>query len=77
MAEDIENHILVPKHELLSEEEAAELLKKLNANIDDLPKIKKNDPAIKKLKTKINDVIKITRSSPTAEETIYYRVVKK
>jgi DNA-directed RNA polymerase subunit H len=77
MAEDIENHILVPKHELLSEEEAAELLKKLNANIDDLPKIKKNDAAIKKLKTKINDIIKITRSSPTAEETIYYRVVKK
>lgn len=69
-----ESH-LVPKHELLSEDKKAEVLKKLNISVKQLPRIKKDDPAIKPLKAKKADVIKITRESPTAEKEIYYRVV--
>lgn len=77
MSVNTQEHILIPKHELLSEEEIKELLARFKITKNDLPKIKKNDPALKKLKVKIDDVIKITRISPTAGETVYYRVVKK
>ncbi len=72
---DITKHVLVPKHEVLSEEEKEKLLKELNIEFKQLPKIKINDPAIKHLKVKPGDVIKITRSSPIAGKTIYYRGV--
>lgn len=72
---DITKHELVPKHEILTEEEKKELLEKLKASLSDLPKIKMNDPAIKHLNPKPGDIVRIYRKSPTAGETVYYRVV--
>ncbi|BFI73463.1 DNA-directed RNA polymerase subunit H (EC 2.7.7.6) [Nanoarchaeota archaeon] len=72
---DITKHYLVPKHELLSEEEKQELLKKYNIRLSDLPRIKISDPAIKNLGAKPGDIVKIIRNSPTAGESVYYRVV--
>lgn len=72
---DIFQSHLVPKHELLTEDKKATLLKKLNISVKQLPRIKKDDPAIKPLKAKKADVIKITRKSPIAEKEVYYRVV--
>lgn len=72
---DISKHELVPKHEVLSEEEARELLERLNITKGQLPKIYTTDPMVKKIKAKVGDIIKITRKSPTAGEYIYYRVV--
>ena len=72
---DITKHYLVPKHELLTEEEKQELLKKYNIRLLDLPKIKLSDPAIKNLGAKPGDIVRIIRNSPTAGESIYYRVV--
>jgi len=72
---DIKDHILVPKHALLSEKEKKELLEKYNISEVELPKIFKNDAAIKELNTKVGDVIKITRKSQTAGEALFYRVV--
>ena len=72
---DIFQSHLVPKHELLSEDKKAAVLKKLNISVKQLPRIKKNDPAIKHMKAKKTDVIKVTRNSPTAGQEIYYRVV--
>jgi DNA-directed RNA polymerase subunit H len=74
---DVSKHELVPKHEILSEEEKAKLLKKYGITIKELPRILASDPAIKSLNPKIGDVIKITRKSKTAEESVYYRVVVK
>jgi len=65
----------VPKHELLSYEQAQELLKKLNISLKQLPKIKKTDAAIKELNAKRGSIIKITRNSQTAGVYYYYRVV--
>ncbi|MFA5142449.1 MAG: DNA-directed RNA polymerase subunit H [Candidatus Woesearchaeota archaeon] len=72
---DVANHILVPKHTKLSEEEKEALFQKYNISEYNLPKILKADPAIKSLGAKVDDVIKIERASPTAGKSLYYRAV--
>jgi len=68
-------HELVPKHIVLSKEEAEEVLKKYHVKPHQLPYIKKNDPAIKEIGAKPGDIVKIIRKSPTAGEAIAYRYV--
>ncbi|MEM1943566.1 MAG: DNA-directed RNA polymerase subunit H [Candidatus Caldarchaeum sp.] len=72
---NIAEHVLVPKHEVLPQAEAEELLKRLGVTPDKLPYILPSDPMVKKLKAKVGDLIKITRVSETAGEAVYYRVV--
>ena len=69
------NHVLVPKHEILSNEDKEQLLEKLGAKEKHLPMISIEDPAIKEMKPKAGDVIKIVRESQTAGVTTYYRAV--
>ena len=71
----IHEHILVPKHVLLTQEEIQEVLLRYNINISQLPKISRKDPAIKHLDTKTGDIIKIIRMSTTAGKAEYYRMV--
>ena len=70
----IENN-LVPKHELLSSEEAESILKRYNVTRVEMPKIRLKDPAIAHLKTGVGDLIKITRKNPVTGKSYYYRVV--
>ena len=80
---NILEHILVPEHILLSEEEAAQVLADKKLSKDQLPKIGKNDAAIRALeRTKTvghpiepGSIIKVVRKSETAEEFVAYRVV--
>lgn len=72
---DIFQSSLVPKHEILGGEEKAELLKRLNVSLKQLPRIKEEDPVVKLLQGKRGDVVKVTRKSPVAGEYFYYRVV--
>jgi DNA-directed RNA polymerase subunit H len=69
-------HFLVPKHVLLSKEQAAELLKKYNLTLEQLPKIQASDQAIVDMKPEKDDIVKIVRNSPTAGKSIYYRKVE-
>ena len=71
----IERHTYVPKHVKLSEEEAEEILKKLNVTKKQFPKILKEDPAIANIDVKKGDMIKIIRKSETVGEAEFYRVV--
>ena len=71
----VHDHIYVPKHEIISKQEAEEVLKKYNCKPTELPLIFVNDPAILGLGVKPGDMIKITRKSPTAGESLYYRYV--
>jgi len=70
-------HRLVPKHEVLSKEEAEQLLARLGVPPQQLPYILINDPVVKELGAKVGDIIKITRESETAGKAVYYRVVVK
>ena len=85
---NILEHELVPEHVLLTEEEAEQVLAEMGITRDQLPKIRKNDPAIRQLeRTLVDDkgttygminpgrVIKVIRKSATAEEFVAYRVV--
>jgi len=72
---DITNHLLVPKHTIVSDKEKKEILEKHKVTLEELPKILKTDAAIKDLKPKNGDVVKIVRKSPTAGESLFYRVV--
>ncbi len=69
-------HELIPEHILLNKEQKEEVLKRLGVTEEQLPKIRKRDPALKlfNIKAKIGDVILIKRKDPTGEYE-YYRVV--
>ena len=71
----VDEHFLVPKHEILAEEETTALLTKLGTKRSQLPKIGSADPVVELLGAQRGDVMKITRKSPTAGKAVYYRVV--
>ncbi len=72
---DVSKHVLVPKHVKLSEKEKKDLFEQYVADLRDLPRMYKDDPAIQGLDVKEGDVIKIFRKSATAGEAIFYRRV--
>lgn len=75
------SHKMVPVHELLSDEEADKVLKRLKITRDQLPKIKDTDAAIKMLEKAMNrsipekSIVRIVRDSQTAEVAEIYRLV--
>jgi len=71
----VPDHVYVPKHEIISKNEADEVLEKFNCKPSELPLIFVTDPAIVGLGVKPGDVIKITRKSSTAGQSLYYRYV--
>ncbi len=77
MSKDYEvmSHELVPKHEIMSEEEINELKEEKDLELKNLPKILKNDPVVKEIGAEPGDVLKITRESPTAGKALIYRIV--
>jgi DNA-directed RNA polymerase subunit H len=72
---DIQKHILVPKHAILTEEEAANLLEQLNVTAIQLPVIFSTDPIAKLIGGKPGQIIKIERESPTGRTPYYRRIV--
>lgn len=69
------NHDLVPMHELLSDDEVADMLAHFNIVKEQLPKIKASDAAVRVVDAKPGNVVRITRRSPTAGKSIAYRLV--
>ncbi len=77
-AEEVVNeiqHILVPKHEVISGAEKTKLLEHYKVSVAELPKIRAKDPAIRHLKIQQGDIIKISRKSMSAGESVFYRAV--
>lgn len=66
---NIEESLMVPKHEIVSEEEKIALIQKYGP-LDLFPKILESDPMVERLGAKPGDLIKIYR-----DEGIYYRYV--
>jgi DNA-directed RNA polymerase subunit H (RpoH/RPB5) len=71
---DIQKHVLVPKHTILSEAEAAELLERFNVSLVQIPVIPITDPIAKAIGAKAGQIVKIEREGPTGK-TLYYRRV--
>jgi DNA-directed RNA polymerase subunit H len=69
------DHELVPKHVLLSREEAERILKSMGLRKSELPWIFSTDPVARTLRAKPGDVIMIIRKSPTASESVAFRLV--
>ncbi len=82
---EFQTHHLIPPHELLSEDEARNVLEELATPVERLPKILASDPglltspevrAAKEASEPLaGRMVRIRRPSPTAGEAITYRVV--
>ena len=73
---DIQKHKLVPKHEIMTEEEISKEFSDVDYKFKDLPKIKVNDPVAVSIGAKPGDILRITRESQTAGEFVTYRIVE-
>lgn len=69
------DHQLIPKHEIMSEDDLKSVLKHYAIEKEQLPKIKVVDPVIQEIGAQAGEVVKITRNSQTAGEAFYYRLV--
>jgi DNA-directed RNA polymerase subunit H len=70
-------HVMVPDHNIMSEEEVSELLSRYNITTEQLPKVFHDDPAVKSIGANVDDVIRIVRASHTAGRAEAYRLVIK
>ena len=71
----VTDHVYVPKHEIMTKNEAEKVLEQFHCQPTELPLIFVTDPAILGLGVKPGDMIKITRNSATAGDSFYYRYV--
>jgi DNA-directed RNA polymerase subunit H len=71
----ISTHFLIPKHELLTQEEARSVVSKFNASPGQFPYILSTDAVAKEIGAKPGDFVRITRNSETAGSSVYYRYV--
>jgi DNA-directed RNA polymerase subunit H len=72
---NILNHILVPNHRIMSQDEVQIMMDKYNIlSLQQLPEINRFDPVAKVIGIKPNEVCEITRPSKAAIESKYYRV---
>ncbi|HVL48297.1 MAG TPA: DNA-directed RNA polymerase subunit H [Candidatus Thermoplasmatota archaeon] len=72
---DVMKHDLVPKHEVLSDEDARAVLEKYGVNPDQLPRIYASDPVARSIRARPGQILRIRRKSPTAGEAVAYRFV--
>ncbi len=72
---EIFNHALVPKHEMLTDEEKKQLLSEYKIQPYQIPHITSVDPVVKAIGAIPGDILRIIRKSQTAGEHITYRYV--
>ena len=73
---DIQKHMLVPKHEIMTEEEISNEFSDADYDFKYLPNIKVNDPVAKSIGAEPGNILRITRESQTAGVFITYRIVE-
>ena len=72
---NIFDHVLVPKHEIMTQEEKQKLLDEYRVKPYQLPRIKASDPAAKVIGARPGDIVRIIRNSQTAGKYTAYRYV--
>jgi DNA-directed RNA polymerase I, II, and III subunit RPABC1 len=73
---DITKHELVPKHELLTNDEKNKLFSDFKINETQLPKMLTSDPVSRYYGLKDGNVVRITRPSETGGTYITYKLVR-
>ena len=68
-------HVMVPKHEIVADQERQEILQKYKVHPYQLPYINVSDPAVKAIGAKPGDIVKVIRESQTAGTYFAYRYV--
>jgi DNA-directed RNA polymerase subunit H len=71
----VSTHFLIPKHELLTKEEATQVLAAFNATASQFPYVLATDPVVKEIGARPGDLVRVTRKSETAGSSVYYRYV--
>lgn len=72
---DLFKHKLVPKHEILTQDEREQLLKEFKLDPYQLPQITALDPAVKAIGAEPGDILRVIRESATAGTHLGYRYV--
>jgi len=70
-------HVMVPEHHIMSEEEIKQLFSTYKITTEQLPKMYHDDPTAKMIRAKSGDIIRIIRISQTAGRAESYRHVIK
>ncbi|WP_305514793.1 MULTISPECIES: DNA-directed RNA polymerase subunit H [unclassified Methanobrevibacter] len=73
---DIQDHMLVPKHEIMTDGEISDEFSEVDYDFKDLPKIKSDDPVVKAIGAEPGNILRITRESQTAGVFVTYRIVE-
>ncbi|WP_440950037.1 DNA-directed RNA polymerase subunit H [Methanosphaerula subterraneus] len=71
------DHLMVPDHQIMSEEEVKALLSRYKITYEQLPRVYHDDPAVKQIGGKVGEVVKIVRISQTAGTAESYRLIIK
>jgi DNA-directed RNA polymerase subunit H (RpoH/RPB5) len=72
---NIFDHVMVPKHDVLTDGEKGSLLAQLRVEAYQLPWIRASDPAVRAVGARPGDVLKVVRDSTTAGRYVAYRYV--
>jgi DNA-directed RNA polymerase subunit H len=73
---NIQDHMLVPKHEIMTEEEISDEFSDVDYDYKNLPKIRSDDPVVEAIGAEPGNILRITRESQTAGKFVTYRIVE-
>ena len=72
---DVLSHFLVPKTEIINDNEKKRILKKYGIDESQLPKILFSDPSVQAIKANVGDILSINREDLTGKYVVYRLVV--